>query len=104
MMDNDLPTVYGTAAFENFLENTVDFVPEHPSQPGAIAYDPYLSAVEGQQGHIAIYVDEHTLIQALTFNGTPSPGVTDDYDDITTYNWGGDTLFTRYGFLPGVDY
>jgi hypothetical protein len=49
-------------------------------------------------------VDEHKLIQALTFNGTPQPGITDEYDDYTTYSWGGDTLFTRYGFLPGVDY
>jgi hypothetical protein len=103
MMDNGLETVYGTEAFEDFLVDIQDFDPSAPGVPGAIAYDPYISAAVGSQGHIACYVNDAVIIQALA--GTPPYyGVTDEFTDAETYSWGGDTLFTRYGFLPGVDY
>jgi hypothetical protein len=98
--DNGLPPGGGTYAFADYLVNTSDFDPSTPGVPGAIALSPYQSPAVGEQGHIAIYVDEgHTLIQALT-----SSGITDQFTDTETYNWGGDTAFTTYGFLPGVSY
>lgn len=103
MLRCGLPTVFGTEAFEDFLVNTQDFDPSSPGEPGAIAYDPYISSESGNQGHIAAFVDEHYLIQALDGN-PPYYGVTDQFTDQETYSWGGDTLFTRYGFLPNVVY
>ena len=97
--DNGLPAGGGTAAFADYLVNTSDFDPTTPGEPGAIALSPYLSPEVGYQGHIAIYVDEHYLIQALH-----SPGITDQFTDTESYYWGGDTAFTTYGYLPGVDY
>jgi len=97
--DNGFPACGGTAAFADYLVNTSDFDPSTPGVPGAIALAPYQSPAVGSQGHIAIYVDEHTLIQALHTNG-----VTDQFTDAETYAWGGDTAFTTYGFLPNVDY
>jgi hypothetical protein len=99
LQDNGLPPGGGTAAFADYLVNTSDFDPTTPGVPGAIALSPYQSPVVGQQGHIAIYVDEHYLIQALH-----TPGITDQFTDAESYSWGGDTTFTTYGFLPGVDY
>ena len=103
MMDNSLETVYGTEALENFLVNTQDFDPNSPGEAGAIAYDPYISSAKGSQGHAALFVNEHTLIQALD-GGTGWYGVTDAHTDYETYAQGGDLQFTRYGYLPNVQY
>lgn len=97
--DNGLPPGGGTAAFADYLVNTSDFDPNSPGEPGAICLSPYQSPVVGQQGHIAIYVGDHYLIQALH-----TPGITDQFTDTESYYWGGDTVFTTYGYLPGVTY
>lgn len=94
----------GVGGYASFLVNQQPFDPSSPGVPGAVALAPYLASDLYHQGHVALYTGEHTLIQALTFNGTAWPGVTEDYDDATTYSWGGDTEFTIYGFLPGVSY
>jgi len=104
LQDNGLRPGGGTQAFGDYLENTSGFDPDTPGEPGAIAYRPYRGAALGAQGHIALYVDEHTLIQALAGTQPRFFGVTDQFSDKETYNWGGNTLFTVYGFLPGVDY
>lgn len=88
----------GTGAFGDFLVDTSDFDPDAPGQAGAIAFNPYRGPAWNDQGHIAVYVDSHTLIQAI------GSGVTDAYSDQETYAWGGSTAFEVYGFLPGVDY
>jgi len=99
LVDNGLSPGGGTAAFADYLVDTSYFDPTTPGVPGAIALSPYQSPEVGYQGHIAIYVDEHYLIQALH-----TPGITDQFTDAESYSWGGDTAFTTYGFLPGVDY
>lgn len=94
-----LPPCYGTENLAYYLENQQPFDPSTPGQPGAICLRPYTGPALADQGHVAIYVDEHTVIQALV-----TPGVTDSYTDTQTYSWGGSTEFTVYGLLPGVDY
>jgi hypothetical protein len=102
--DNGLRPGGGTQAFGDYLVNTSGFDPDSPGEPGAIAYRPYRGPELGAQGHIALYVDEHTLIQALGGRQPRFFGVTDQFTDKETYSWGGNTLFTVYGFLPRVDY
>lgn len=97
--DNGLASGGGTEAFAEVLVNQQPFDPSIPGEPGAIAYKPYSGPALADQGHIAIYVDEHTLVQALFRDG-----VNDFYTDAETYSWGGGTEFTIYGYLPGVDY
>lgn len=96
---NGLPSCYGTEYLAYYLENQQPFDPSTPGEPGAICLRPYSGPALADQGHVAIYVDEHTLIQSLY-----TPGVTDAYTDAETYSWGGSTEFTIYGYLPGVDY
>jgi hypothetical protein len=99
LMRNGLPPCYGTEALATYLVDQVPFDPTTPGVPGAIALRPYTGPALRDQGHVGIYVDEHTLIQALY-----TPGVTDNFTDAETYSWGGSTEFTVYGLLPGVDY
>lgn len=94
----DYPYWGGTQAFADFLINTSTFDPYAPGEPGAVALSPYRGPAWDDQGHIAIYVDEHKLIQAL------GRGVTDAWTDTETWGWGGSTEFTIYGYLPGVTY
>ena len=103
LQTNGLPPGGGTGAFANYLVNALDFDPHSPGQPGAIAFRPYSGPRLDQQGHLALYVGEHQLIQAL-----PSTGVTDQYTDQETYSWSSQGYpqygFTVYGFLRGVRY
>jgi len=96
---NGLPPGGGTVTFAHYLVRTGNFDPSTPGQPGAIAFRPYSGPGLDQQGHIALYVGEHQLIQAL-----PQAGVTDQYTDEETHSWGAQYHFTLYGFLPGVRY
>lgn len=96
---NGLEPGYGTEAFADYLTDQQPFDPSTPGEPGAICLRPYSGPALEDQGHIGIYVGEHTIIQALV-----SSGVTDAYTDEETYGWGGATSFTLYGRLPGVDY
>jgi hypothetical protein len=84
----------------NFAKNLVKsftFDPSSPGQPGAIAFAP------SREGHIALYLGEHQLIQSI-----PSEGVTARYTDEETYEWASQGYpqygFTLYGFLQGVSY
>jgi hypothetical protein len=80
------------------LVKSFPFDPSAPGQPGAIAV-----AFHGREVHVALYLDEHQLIQCI-----PSEGVTDRYTDEETYAWASQGWprynFTIYGFLPGVSY
>jgi hypothetical protein len=99
LCDNGLPPCYGTEALASYLVGQLPFDPETPGVPGAICLKPYSGPALADQGHVGIYVDEHTIIQALF-----TSGVTDAYTDAETWSWGGATEFTTYGFLPGVTY
>jgi hypothetical protein len=92
------PYQAGTSTFGDFLVNTSNFDPSTPGESGAVALKPYAGPAWADQGHIAIYVDEQTLIQAI------ARGVTNAWTDTETWGWGGSTEFTIYGYLPGVDY
>jgi hypothetical protein len=111
---NGLPPGGGTVTFANYLVRTLDFDPSTPGQMGAIAFRPYSGPAPYEQGHLALYVGAHQLIQALP-GGRDFPwsesggGVTDQYTDQQTYSWGSPMGFpqygfTVYGFLPGVRY
>jgi len=98
---NALPAGGGTGSFANYLVNTYPFDPSTPGQRGAIALRPYTSPHD--DGSIALYLDEHYVIQSI-----PSEGVTDRYTDEETYSWASQGYprygFTIYGFLPGLSY
>jgi hypothetical protein len=91
----------GTGTYASYLVNTADFDPHSPGQRGAIALRPYQGPDD--DGSIALYLDEHYVIQSI-----PSEGVTDRYTDQETYSWASQGYprygFTIYGFLPGVRY
>ena len=96
-----LPPGGGTGSFANYLVNKYDFDPSSPGQQGAIALRPYQGP--NDDGSIALYVGPHQLIQSIP----GGYGVTDQYDDVTTYGWASSWPrygFTIYGFLPGVSY
>ena len=97
--DNGLQAIGGTAAMPNNLVDRVEFDPDTPAQPGAVAIKGYEGAGFGRQGHAVLYIGEHQIIQAIY-----DPGVTDEYTDQWLYVWGGDFAFEWYGFLPGVEY
>jgi hypothetical protein len=99
---NGLPPGGGTKAFANYLVRTMDFDPTTPGQMGAVAFRPYSGPAPEEQGHLALYVGSHQLIQALD-----NAGVTGEYTDQETHSWGlylPQYRFTVYGFLPGVRY
>ena len=97
--DNGLQAIGGTAAMPDNLVDRVEFDPDTPAQPGAVAIKGYEGAGFGRQGHAVLYIGEHQVIQAIY-----DPGVTDEYTDQWLYAWGGDFAFEWYGFLPGVEY
>jgi hypothetical protein len=91
----------GTGTFSEWLVNAGGFDPYSPGQRGAIALRPYQN--EQDNGSIALYLDEHRVIQSI-----PSEGVTDNYTDQQTYQWASQGYprygFTTYGLLWGVSY
>lgn len=93
---NNLPAVGGTAAWASAVEDWDYFDVNAAKQPGMIAVKGYAS--DWAQGHIALYVSEHQLIQSINY-----PGVTAAYDDYTTYQWA-QCDFDYMGYIPGVDY
>ena len=103
LIKNGLPPGGGTESFADYLVNTADFDPSSPGQAGAVALRPYEGPDLTQQGHIALYLGEHQIIQSI-----PSEGVIDHYTDEETYAWASEGYpqygFTIYGFLPGVSY
>jgi hypothetical protein len=91
----------GTFLKDGWLVRAGGFDPNSPGQAGAIAFRPYQDPVDN--GSIALYLDEHQVIQSI-----PSDGVTDQYTDAQTYSWapqwGMRYRFTYYAFLWGVSY
>lgn len=69
--------------------------PNSPGVPGAICVRPW-DPGSGAEGHVAIYTDAHTLIQAVL-----NPGVYEGEQDYDSYQWAG---YTSYGLMPDVDY
>jgi hypothetical protein len=100
---NGRPPGGGTGTFENYLVRKWPFDPASPGQAGAIALRPYEGPAPSQQGHIALYLGEHQIIQSI-----PSAGVTAQYTDEETYAWAAQGWpqygFTIYGLLRGVQY
>ncbi len=66
----------------------------HPAFRGRYAW--YLGTRAGAEGHVAIYTDAHTLIQA-----TATSGVWEGEQDYDSYAWAG---YTSYGLMPDVEY
>ena len=101
LVKNGLPPGGGTGSFANYLVDQYPFDPSTPAVEGAIALRPYQGP--NDDGSIALYMGPHQLIQSI-----PGQGVTDQYDDVTTYGWASQGWprygFTIYGFLPGVSY
>ena len=100
---NGLPPGGGTGTFADYLVNALDFDPDTPGEPGAVALRPYSGPSFEQQGRLVLYVGTHRILQVL-----PSMGVTDEFTDQETYSWctpaNPQHCFTIYGFLPGVRY
>ena len=71
------------------------FDPSTPGVPGAICVVPWDPST-GAEGHVAIYTDAHTLIQA-----TATSGVWEGEQDYDSYAWAG---YTSYGLMPDVEY
>lgn len=95
--DNGLSAVGGTGAWAYAMVDWVEFDPDAPGEPGAIAVKGFTDGY--YQGHIGLYTGEHSFIQSLI-----TPGVTEDYTDAETWGWGGETQFQWYGRIPGVSY
>lgn len=103
-MECGLEPVGGTPAYYDWLlsnETGVNFDPATPGLPGAICVNPgpWRGDTVLPQGHIAIYTDEHTLIQATDGEGSWA-GVHEgeqDYDAGWANYW-------LYGLMPDVIY
>jgi hypothetical protein len=103
LMDNGLEYVGGTPAFYDYLIASgvaEDFDPDTPGEPGAVCVNPGIWRGGTGQGHIAIYTDEHTLIQATDGAGDYA-GVNEWEQDGSSHQWAG---YWIYGRLPGVAY
>lgn len=91
-----LPPAGGTGSIGDYLIELEDFDVNSPAVPGAIALRPWGGGVANlEEGHVAIFVNEHSLIQA------DHRGVNEYDTDYDSQSWAG---FTVYGKLPGVDY
>lgn len=91
-----LPPAGGTGSIGDYLIDLEDFDVNLPAVPGAIALRPWTGGVGNlEEGHVAIYLDEHTLLQS------DHRGVNEQDQDYDSQPWAG---FTVYGLLPGVNY
>lgn len=103
LMDNGLGYVGGTPAFYDYLiasGTAEDFDPTTPGEPGAVAVNPGVWRGGSGQGHIAIFTDDHTLIQATDGAGDYA-GVNEWEKDYDSNSWAN---YWIYGRLPGVTY
>lgn len=99
-MECGLPWIGGTGAYQDWIMTNggIAFDPSIPGVPGAICVHRY----EGPwaQGHIALYTDEHTLIQATDGVGSFA-GVNEGEQDYDSHQWAN---YLVYGLQPDVDY
>lgn len=99
--DNGLPSIGGTPAFYDALYDSGSWFDASASAvPGAVCINPGTWRGGNGQGHIAIYTDEHTLIQATDGAGSFA-GVNEGEQDYNSVAWAD---YWLYGLLPGVDY
>lgn len=101
--DNGLPSIGGTPAYYDWLvaaSVAEDFDPTTPGVPGAVCVNPGVWRGGSGQGHIAIYTDEHTLIQA-TDGAYPFNGVNEQEQDYDSHKWAN---YWIYALMPDVDY
>lgn len=103
-MDNGLPPVGGTPAYYDWLLSNGTgeyFDPASPGVAGAICVNPgpWRGDYVLSQGHMSLYTDEHTLIQATDGIGAWA-GVHEGEQD---YNAGW-ANYWLYGLMPDVDY
>lgn len=95
-----LSFIGGTPAYYDWIQanSGVSFDPSTPGVPGALCVNPGVWRGGIGQGHIALYTDEHTLIQSDS-----SRGVNEGEQDYVSHGWveGG---YWLYGLMPDVDY
>jgi cell wall-associated NlpC family hydrolase len=94
-----LAAIGGTPAYYDWLLSTgtgIAFDPTTDSVPGAICVNPGVWRGGSGQGHVAIYTDEHTLIEA-----TDPAGVWEGEQDYDSHQW---AAYWLYGLQPDVDY
>lgn len=102
-VDHGLTAIGGTPAFYDWLVNAgvaEDFDPTTPGIPGAVCVNPGVWRGGSGQGHIAIYTDEHTLIQATDGQGVFA-GVNEQEQDYNSHEW---AKYWIYALMPDVDY
>jgi cell wall-associated NlpC family hydrolase len=98
-----LAAIGGTPAYYDFLMGggTAEaFDPTTPGVPGAICVNPGIWRGGYGQGHVAIYTDEHTLIEATDGTGSFA-GVNEGEQDYDSHQWAG---YWLYGLMSDVDY
>lgn len=93
-----LPAIGGTGDYQDWLEANggETFDPSTPGVPGALCVHRYEGPYGSAQGHVAMYTDEHTLIQA-----TSMYGVNEGEQDYDSHQWAN---YYIYGLMPDVDY
>lgn len=101
-MECGLEYVGGTPAYYDWLiyNGGEDFNANNPGVPGALACNPGVWRGGSGQGHIVLFSDEHTLIQATDGVGNFA-GVNEGEDDRETVSWWTPWV---YGLMPDVDY
>lgn len=102
-VDNGLPSIGGTPAFYDWLMDSglaQDFDPDAPGVPGAVVVNPGVWRGGTGQGHISIFVDEHTILQATDGIGSFA-GVNEGEKDYTSHGW---ASYWIYALMPDVDY
>lgn len=99
-----LPSIGGTPAYYDWAvaNGGVNFDSSTPGVPGAICVNPgpWRGDTLLDQGHIALYTDEHTLIQATDGSGSFA-GVNEGEQDYDSQTWAG---YWTYALMPDVDY
>lgn len=98
-----LDAIGGTPAYYDWLLSSGTgeaFDPSTEGVPGAICVNPGIWRGGYGQGHIAIFTDEHTLIQATDGQGGFA-GVNEGEQDYDSHGWAN---YWLYGLMSDVDY
>lgn len=100
-MDNGLEYIGGTPAYYDWLYATGEwFDSSAAGVPGALCVNPGVWRGGEGQGHISLYTDERTLIQATDGTGDFA-GVNEGEQDYDSHRWAN---YWLYGLMPDVDY
>ncbi len=97
-MECGLEPVGLTKAYYDWLYDSGEwFDPSTPGVPGAICVHPWQSGMgAGNEGHVAMYTDEHTLVQSV-----PGTGVYEGEQDYDSHAWAD---YWLYALMSDVDY